>query len=64
MSDESDLGESGYIVIALSSGIERSKYEGCKIIPEDERYPATYKHCYGPRSEKECEKWMAAHCDK
>ncbi|HJQ33769.1 MAG TPA: hypothetical protein VJ866_16425 [Pyrinomonadaceae bacterium] len=63
MSDKSDLRVRGYIVIALVEDTGK-KYQGCKVIPEGEIYPAIYRQVYGPDSQKDCEKWAAAHCDK
>jgi hypothetical protein len=53
----------GYIVIALTASTGK-KHEDCKVIPHGDVFPAIYSQVFGPASEKDCEKWMAANCDK
>ena len=63
MADKSQDRERGYIVISTTLE-EARKYEGCKVIPQGEIYPAIYRQVYGPASQRDCEKWTASHCDK
>jgi hypothetical protein len=63
MAEKSDDRERGYIVISLTLE-EAKKYEGCKVIPYGDVYPAIYRQVYGPASKRDCEKWMAANCTK
>ena len=63
MADKQDDRERGYIVIALVSSAGK-KYEGCKVIPYGDVYADIYKQVFGPASQKDCEKWMAANCSK
>ena len=53
----------GYIVIALTASTGK-KYDDCKVIPHGDLFPAIYSQVFGPASQKDCEKWMAANCDK
>jgi hypothetical protein len=63
MADKDDDRLRGYIVIALTASTGK-KYEDCKVIPHGDPYPAIYSQVFGPASQKDCEKWMAANCDK
>ncbi|MEK6283046.1 MAG: hypothetical protein AABN95_22025 [Acidobacteriota bacterium] len=63
MPDKDDERLKGYIVIALTASTGK-KYEDCKVIPHGDPYPAIYSQVFGPASQKDCEKWMAANCDK
>lgn len=47
-----------FIVIALSASLP--KYEDCSVIKEDAVFPATHSRVFGPASEDECKKWIAA----
>jgi hypothetical protein len=62
MADKQDR-ERGYIVIALSASTGK-KHEDCKVIPYGDVYPATYSQVFGPASQKDCDKWLAANCGK
>jgi hypothetical protein len=62
MADKDDR-ERGYIVIALTASSGK-KYEDCKVIPHGDPYPAIYSQVFGPASQKDCEKWVAANCGK
>jgi hypothetical protein len=53
----------GNIVIALTASTGK-KYEHCKLIPYGDVFPAIYSQVFGPASQKDCEKWMAANCGK
>jgi hypothetical protein len=54
-----------YVVIALTGAGEKKKeYEGCRVIPSGEIYPAIYSQVYGPASQRDCEKWAAKNCSK
>lgn len=53
----------GYIVIALTASTAK-KYQDCKAIPHGDVHPAIYSQVFGPASQKDCEKWMAANCGK
>jgi hypothetical protein len=61
MADKSDDRERGYIVISTTLE-EAKKYEGCKVIPYGDVYPAIYRQVFGPASQRDCEKWVAANC--
>ena len=63
MADKSQDRERGYIVISTTLE-DAKKYEGCKVIPAGEIYPAIYRQVYGPASQRDCEKWTASHCSK
>ena len=63
MADKHDEKLKGYIVIALSSSTAK-KYQDCKVIPHGDVFPAIYSQVFGPASERDCEKWTAANCDK
>ena len=63
MADKSEDRLRGYVVISKTL-VEAKKYEGCKVIPSGEPYPAIYRQVYGPASQRDCEKWMAANCSK
>lgn len=61
----SEERERAYIVIALTGSGEKKKgYEGCRVIPHGEVYPAIYTQVYGPESRRDCEKWAAKNCSK
>jgi hypothetical protein len=63
MAEKSDDRERGYVVI--SKTLEPAKkYEGCKVIPYGDVYPAIYRQVYGPASERECEKWLNSNCSR
>ena len=53
----------GYIVIALTASTGK-KHEDCKVIPHGDPYAGIYSQVFGPASQKDCEKWMAANCSK
>ena len=40
------------------------KYEDCKVIAQGDPFAGIYSKVFGPESQKDCEKWMAANCDK
>lgn len=61
MAEKSDDRERGYVVISMTLE-EAKKYEGCKVIPYGDVYPAIYRQVYGPASQRDCEKWVAANC--
>jgi len=63
MSDKSGDRLRGYVVISKTL-VEAKKYEGCKVIPSGEPYPAIYRQVFGPASKRDCEKWMASNCSK
>jgi hypothetical protein len=63
MADKQDERLRGYIVIALTASTGK-KYEGCKVIPQGDVFPAIYSQVFGPASQKDCEKWAAANCGK
>ncbi len=63
MADKSQGRERAYIVISTTLE-DAKKYEGCKVVPYGEIYPAIYRQVYGPASKRDCEKWAASHCDK
>ena len=63
MADKQDERLRGYIVIALTASTGK-KHEDCKVIPHGDVYPAIYSQVFGPASEKDCQKWMAANCVK
>ena len=54
----------GYVVISSTLDGDVEKYEGCKVIPYGDVYPAIYRQVYGPASERECEKWVNSNCSK
>ena len=56
--------ERAYIVIALTEGAEKKKYEGCRVIPHGEIFAAIYTQVFGPAMQRDCEKWMAKNCSK
>ena len=60
---DTDDRERGYIVIALTASTGK-KQEGCKVIPHGDPFSAIHTQVFGPASQKDCEKWMAANCDK
>jgi hypothetical protein len=57
MADKSDDRERGYIVISTTLE-DAKKYEGCKVIPYGDIYPAIYRMVFGPASRRDCEKWV------
>ena len=61
MAEKPDNRLRGYVVIALS-GTTDKKHQDCKIIPHGEPYPAIYTQVFGPASQRECKKWVAANC--
>jgi hypothetical protein len=63
MADKSEERLRGYVVISKTL-VEAKKYEGCKVIPYGDVYPAIYRQVYGPASKRECEKWVASNCSK
>ncbi|HYE16468.1 MAG TPA: hypothetical protein VD968_18665 [Pyrinomonadaceae bacterium] len=63
MADKDDRSRA-YVVIALVGEGDKKKYQGCKVIPHGEPYPAIYYQVFGPASQRECEKWVAANCAK
>lgn len=63
MAEKSDDRERGYIVISTTLE-DAGKYEGCKVIPHGEPYPANHRQVFGPASQRDCEKWVAANCAK
>ena len=63
MADKSDERLRGYIVIALTASSGK-KYEDCQMIPYGDSYVGTHSQVFGPESQKDCEKWMAANCVK
>jgi hypothetical protein len=63
MADKSEERLRGYVVISKTL-VDAKKYEGCKVIPYGDLYPAIYRQVYGPASKRECEKWVASHCSK
>ena len=63
MANTHDERLKGYIVIALTASTGK-KYEDCKAIPQGDIYPAIYSQVFGPASQKDCEKWVAANCGK
>ena len=63
MAEKSDDRERGYVVISTTLEDAR-KYEGCKVIPYGDVYPAIYKQVYGPAGKRECEKWVNSNCSK
>jgi len=56
--------ERGYVVIALTESTKKKSYEGCRVIPHGEVYPAIYTQVFGPASQRDCEKWVAKNCSK
>jgi hypothetical protein len=63
MAEKSDDRERGYIVISTTLE-DAKKYQGCKMIPHGDVYPAIYRQVYGPASRRECEKWVNSNCSK
>ena len=63
MAEKSDERLRGYIVISTTLE-DAKKYEGCKVIPYGDVYPAIYRQVYGPASQRECEKWVKSNCSK
>ena len=63
MSDKSQDRQRGYVVISTTLA-DAKKYEGCKVIPSGDVYPAIYRQVYGPASQRDCEKWVNSHCSK
>jgi hypothetical protein len=63
MAEKSGDRERGYVVISTTLE-EAKKYEGCKVIPYGDVYPAIYRQVYGPASRHECEKWVNSNCSK
>ena len=63
MADKPDDRERGYIVISTTLE-DAKKYEGCKVIPYGDVYPAIYRQVYGPASKRDCEKWVASNCTR
>lgn len=63
MADKSEEKLRGYVVISKTLEAA-SKYEGCKVIPHDDLYPAIYRQVYGPASKRDCEKWVNSNCSK
>ena len=64
MSDKSEeKRERGHVVISTTLE-EAKKYEGCKVIPYGDLYPAIYRQVYGPASRRDCEKWVNSNCSK
>ena len=63
MAEKSDDRERGYIVISTTLE-DAKKYEGCKVIPYGDVYPAIYRQVYGPASKRDCEKWVNSNCSK
>ena len=61
MADKSGDRERGYIVISKTLEDAR-KYEGCKVIPSGDIYPAIYRQVHGPASKRDCEKWVKSNC--
>ena len=61
MADKSEDRLRGYVVISTTLADAR-KYEGCKVIPSGDVYPAIYRQVYGPASKRDCEKWAASNC--
>jgi hypothetical protein len=61
MVDKSQDRLRGYVVISKTLA-DAKKYEGCKVIPSGEPYPAVYRQVYGPASQSECAKWMGLNC--
>ena len=59
----SDDRERAYVVIALTASAGK-KYEGCQVIPHGDVYEAIYSQVFGPASQRDCEKWVNANCDK
>ncbi len=55
-----DRGER-FIVIALTGSTGR-KHTGCRLVHDDDMYPAIYSQVFGPASRPECEEWMEVHC--
>ena len=64
MADKSEeKRERGHIVISKTLE-EARKYEGCKVIPYGDIYPAIYRQVYGPASKRDCEKWVNSNCSR
>ena len=63
MADKSEERSRGYVVISKTLEAAR-KYEGCKVVPSGDVYPAIYRQVYGPASKRECEKWTASNCSR
>jgi hypothetical protein len=63
MSDKSGERLRDYVVISKTLDDAR-KYEGCKVIPYGDVYPAIYRQVYGPASQRDCEKWVNSNCSK
>ena len=63
MADKSEERLRGYVVISKTL-VEAKKYEGCKVIPSGEPYPAIYRQVFGPASKRDCDKWVASNCSK
>ena len=61
MADKSEERLRGYVVISKTL-VDAKKYEGCKVIPYGDVYPAIYRQVYGPASKRECEKWVKSNC--
>ncbi len=61
MAEKDDGRLRAYIVIARS-GTADKKYQDCRVIPHGDPFPATHNQVFGPASQKDCEKWMAANC--
>ena len=63
MSDQKEEArERGYIVISTTLDNDPKKYEGCKVIPYGDVYPAIYRQVYGPAGKRDCEKWVNSNC--
>ena len=63
MADKSEERLRGYVVISTTL-VDAKKFEGCKVIPYGDVYPAIYRQVYGPASKRECEKWVNSNCSK
>ena len=63
MADKSEERLRGYVVISKTL-VDAKKYEGCKVIPYGDVYPAIYRQVYGPASKRDCEKWVNSNCSR
>ncbi|HEX8187215.1 MAG TPA: hypothetical protein VF586_02620 [Pyrinomonadaceae bacterium] len=63
MADRSEERLRGYVVISKTL-VDAKKYEGCKVIPHGDVYPAVYRQVYGPASKRDCEKWVNSNCSR
>jgi hypothetical protein len=63
MTEKSGDRQRGYVVISTTLE-DAKKYQGCKVIPYGDVYPAIYRQVFGPASKRDCEKWVASNCGR